>query len=45
MKLLVTNDAAERGIALIQEFTANGRTKKEEQLQFMIQVAEEHRRK
>ena len=43
--LLVTNDAAERGVALIQQFTANGRTKQEDQLQAMVQVVEQHRRK
>ncbi|XP_076304471.1 uncharacterized protein LOC143222221 [Tachypleus tridentatus] len=43
-KLFVTNDAAERGVTLIQQFTAKGRTKSEDQFQYMIQVAEEHRR-
>ena len=43
--LLVTNDAAERGVALIPQFTANGRTKQEDQLQAMVQVVEQHRRK
>ena len=45
IKLFETNDAAERGIVITQAFTANGRIKNEDQLQFMIQVAEEHRRK
>ncbi|XP_076057364.1 uncharacterized protein LOC143034906 [Oratosquilla oratoria] len=42
--LVVTNDAAERGVALVQEFTKNGRTKAEDQLQFLLQVVEAHRR-
>ncbi|KAG0717710.1 hypothetical protein GWK47_007952 [Chionoecetes opilio] len=44
-KLLLTNDVAERGVAAIQEFTKNGRTKQEEQLQAMIQIVDEHRRR
>lgn len=40
-KLRVTNDTAERGVALIQEY--NGlRTKSEEQTQFILQVVAEH---
>jgi hypothetical protein len=41
--LVVTNDAAERGVALVQEFTRSGRTKAEDQLQFLLQVVEAHR--
>ena len=40
--LCVTNDAAERGVALIQEFTKCGKTKAEDQLQFLLQVVEGH---
>jgi hypothetical protein len=41
--LKVVNDAAERGVALIQEF--NGvLTVQEEQTQFLLQVIEKHRR-
>ena len=43
--LLVTNDAAERGVALIQQFTANGITKQEDPLQAVVQVVGQHRRK
>lgn len=43
-RLLVTNDAAERGVAMIHEFTKKGRTKTEDQLQAMVQIVEEHRR-
>ena len=43
--LLVTNDCAERGVALVQEFTKSGRTKDEDQLQFLLQVVEDHRKK
>ncbi|KAG0712950.1 hypothetical protein GWK47_017307 [Chionoecetes opilio] len=32
-KLLVTNDVAKRGVAAIQEFTKNDKTKQEDQLQ------------
>ena len=40
-KLRVTNDTAERGVALIQEY--NGlRTKSEEQTQFILQVVAQH---
>lgn len=42
---LVTNDAAERGVALIQQFTANGITKQEDPLQAVVQVVGQHRRK
>lgn len=42
-KLRVTNDTAERGVALMQEY--NGlRTKSEEQTQFILQVVAEHRK-
>jgi len=41
--LKVVNDAAERGVALIQQF--NGvLTNQEEQKQFLLQVVEKHRR-
>ena len=41
--LLVVNDHAERGVALIQEYS--GRiTEDEEQLQFLLQVVAEHRK-
>jgi len=39
----VVNDQAERGVALIEEFTGH-LTKDEEQLQFLLQVVQEHRR-
>ena len=43
-KLWVTNDTAERGVALMQEY--NGlRTKSEEQTQFILQVVAQHRKK
>ena len=42
-RLLVTNDAAEHSVALIQ-FTNKGRIK-QDQLQAMIQVVEEHSRR
>lgn len=43
-KLAVTNDHAERGVALVQDFS--GRlTKNEEQLQFILQVVADHRKK
>ncbi|KAG0722687.1 hypothetical protein GWK47_005869 [Chionoecetes opilio] len=42
--LLVTNDAAERGVALVQDFTKNPRTKSEDQLQCLLQVVEDHRK-
>jgi hypothetical protein len=38
----VTNDLAERGVALIQEFNAS-LTRNEEQKQFLLQVVEDHR--
>ena len=41
--LVVTNDMAERGVALVQEFTRTGRTKAEDQLQCLLQVVEGHR--
>ena len=41
--LNVTNDAAERGVALIQSFN-NSITTDEEQKQFLFQIVEEHRR-
>ena len=43
--LKVTNDAAERGVALITEFTNNGRTKNDEQLKAMVEVVEDHRKR
>ena len=39
----VTNDNAERGVALIQEYNRY-LTKDEEQLQFLLQVVAEHRK-
>lgn len=39
----VVNDAAERGVALIQEFNSSI-TRSEEQKQFLLQVIENHRR-
>ena len=39
----VVNDQAERGVALIEEFSGH-LTKDEEQLQFLLQVVQEHRR-
>lgn len=42
--LKVVNDAAERGVALIEEF--NGTlTKNEDQLQYLLQVVQDHRKK
>ena len=41
-QLQVTNDVAEHGVALIQEFTSNGRTKDEDQLAAMVQIVEEY---
>lgn len=41
--LPVVNDTAERGVALVQEFTKSGRTKSEEHLQFMLQIVEDNR--
>ena len=38
----VTNDSAERGVALIQSYNRL-LTKNEEQLQFLLQVVSEHR--
>ena len=40
--LCVTNDAAERGVTLVQEFTRSARIKAEDQLQFLLQVVEGH---
>lgn len=40
--LKVTNDVAERGVALIEEYN-NYLTKDEEQLQYLLQVVREHR--
>lgn len=40
--LKVTNDVAERGVALIEEYN-NWLTKDEEQLQYLLQVVREHR--
>ena len=37
-ELCVTNDAAERGVALVLEFTRSGRTKAEDQLQLYVHV-------
>ena len=42
--LVVTNDTAQRGVAVVQEFTRSGRAKQEEQLQFLLQVVEDHRK-
>jgi len=39
----VTNDHAERGVALIQEAAQSGRFKNEEQLQYSLQVIEQNR--
>ena len=39
----VVNDHAERGVSLIQEYS-NRITKNEDQLQFLLQVVQEHRR-
>ena len=41
--LTVVNDRAERGVALIQDFTKK-LTKSEEQLQFLLQVVSDHRK-
>ena len=41
--LSVVNDHAERGVALIEEFSGH-LTKDEEQLQFVLQVVQAHRR-
>ena len=38
----VTNDHAERGVALIQDATKSGRFKSEEQLQYALQVIEQN---
>ncbi|CAD6211110.1 GSCOCG00012795001-RA-CDS, partial [Cotesia congregata] len=40
--LKVTNDVAERGVALIEEYN-NYLTKDEQQLQYLLQVVGEHR--
>ena len=40
--LCVTNDAAECGVALVQEFARSGRTNAEDHLQFLLQVVEDH---
>ncbi|XP_046601323.1 uncharacterized protein LOC124295418 [Neodiprion lecontei] len=42
-RLSVVNDSAERGIALIEDYN-NCLTKNEEQLQYLLQVVQEHRR-
>ena len=42
--LFVTNDHAERGVALIEEFN-RALTHTEEQAQYLLQVASEHRKK
>lgn len=42
--LKVTNDVAERGVALIEEYN-NRITKDEEQLQYLLQVVREHRQR
>lgn len=42
--LRVTNDVAERGVALIQELN-NCLTKSEEQTQYLLQVVQQHRQK
>ena len=43
-ELLVVNNTAERGVALMQEFNAL-LTEDEEQTQFAIQVIKEHRKR
>lgn len=43
-ELSVVNDSAERGIALIEEYN-NCLTKNEEQLQYLLQVVQDHRRR
>lgn len=43
-ELTVVNDVAERGIALIEEYN-NCLTKNEDQLQYLLQVVQEHRRR
>ena len=40
--LFVTNDHAERGVALVKEFTRQ-LTKDEEQFQYLLQVVASHR--
>ena len=40
--LAVTNDHAERGVALIQDAAQSGRFKSEEQLQYDLQVIEQN---
>lgn len=42
--LKVTNDVAERGIALIEEYNCC-LTKHEEQLQYLLQIVRDHRRR
>ena len=42
--LNVTNDAAERGVAMIESFT-NTVTRDEVQLQWPLQTAEDHRKR
>lgn len=42
--LKVTNDVAERGVALIEQYN-NCLTKDEEQLQYLLQVVREHRQR
>ena len=43
-ELCVTNDTAERGVALMQEYNAL-LTKDEKQMQFALQIVQEHRKK
>lgn len=40
--IIVVNDHAERGVALIQEFSGL-KTKDESQLEFLLQITEHHR--
>lgn len=42
--LTVVNDHTERGVALVQDYSGQ-MTKDEQQLQFLLQVVEEHRRR
>ena len=41
-KMIVVNDNAERGVALIKSFNTH-LTKNEEQLQYILQIVEKHR--
>ena len=42
--LKVTNDVAERGVAMVETY-ANTVTKDDQQLQWLLQAVEEHRRR